>query len=147
MRSANALESLLLVRSLSHTDLPVEATASSVSSPFGVRRACFGALAAAPGCFLEPDSLQLESRGSCERALLNWCSLSSHRALHSLRLIKWLLVQRVHCCLVSHFNNMRNRSLLSTRSSVARHVNIFVQQFVAEHAVLRRVLGNRLWRC
>ena len=127
MRSANALESLLFVRSLAHTHVSVEATASSVSSPFGVRRACSGALVAVPGFFLEPDLLQLESHGSCERALLDWCSLGSHWPLHSLRLIERLLVQRVHCCrLVSHFDNLLKSSLLSTRSSVIRHVdNLF----------------------
>ena len=79
---------------------------------------------AAPGFFLEPDSLQLESHVSCERALLNWCSFSSHRLLHSLRLIEQLLVQLVHCCrLVSHFDNLLNSSLLY---SVISHVdNLF----------------------
>ena len=126
MRSANALESLLFVRSLAHTDVSVEATASSVSSPFGVRRACSGTLVAAPGFFLEPDLLQLDSHGSCERALLDWCSLGSHWPLHSVRLIERLLVQRVHCRLVSHFDNLLNSSLLSRRSSVIRHVdNLF----------------------
>ena len=69
LRSGSATWSLLFVRSLAHTDVSVEALASSVSSPFDVRRACSGALVAAPGFFLEPDSFQLESLGSCERAV------------------------------------------------------------------------------
>ena len=56
MRSANALESLLFVRSPAHTDVYVDGTASE-SLPFS--QTSSGALVAAPSCLFVPDALKL----------------------------------------------------------------------------------------
>ena len=61
MRSENALENLLFVRSLAHTDVVVEGTASE-SLSLSRTRSC--ALVAALGCLFVLDALKLEPHGS-----------------------------------------------------------------------------------